>query len=187
MRDLAHTRLCLQPCWKACWPDTAKCDTCPLQEPSSIEKVAEVDVHIGVAMSGLTADARTLIEHARVEAQVRPCLVCMAAIPSDSEAAVTHDTHVAAACTPELVGLLPMQCTAFSYLRCSVFYGFWSMNPHWQKHKSLSFFMLAVAPPCSCTDTVDLLKRRNGPLSVHEAVYCFLGSNIVSCTRIPLR
>ena len=40
-----------------------------LQEPSSIEKVAEVDAHIGVAMSGLTADARTLIDHARVEAQ----------------------------------------------------------------------------------------------------------------------
>ena len=40
------------------------------QEPSSIEKVAEVDTHIGVAMSGLTADARTLIEHARVETQV---------------------------------------------------------------------------------------------------------------------
>ncbi len=42
----------------------------PLQEPSSIEKIAEVDTHIGVAMSGLTADARTLIEHARVETQV---------------------------------------------------------------------------------------------------------------------
>lgn len=40
-----------------------------LQEPSSIQKVAEVDEHIGVAMSGLTADARTLIDHARVEAQ----------------------------------------------------------------------------------------------------------------------
>ena len=42
-----------------------------LQEPSSIEKVAEVDSHIGVAMSGLTADARTLVDHARVESQVR--------------------------------------------------------------------------------------------------------------------
>ena len=40
------------------------------QEPSSIEKIAEVDTHVGVAMSGLTADARTLIEHARVETQV---------------------------------------------------------------------------------------------------------------------
>ncbi|KAK9838510.1 hypothetical protein WJX81_004042 [Elliptochloris bilobata] len=43
--------------------------TSQLLEPSSIEKVAEVDEHIGVAMSGLTADARTLIEHARVETQ----------------------------------------------------------------------------------------------------------------------
>jgi len=33
--------------------------------------VAEVDDHIGVAMSGLTADARTLVEHARVETQAR--------------------------------------------------------------------------------------------------------------------
>ena len=41
-----------------------------VQEPSSVEKVAEVDEHIGVAMSGLTADARTLIDHARVETQV---------------------------------------------------------------------------------------------------------------------
>lgn len=40
-----------------------------LQEPSSIEKVAEIDEHIGVAMSGLTADARTLIDHGRVETQ----------------------------------------------------------------------------------------------------------------------
>lgn len=40
-----------------------------MQEPTSIEKVAEVDEHIGVALSGLTADARTLIDHARVEAQ----------------------------------------------------------------------------------------------------------------------
>ncbi|KDD75883.1 proteasome subunit protein [Helicosporidium sp. ATCC 50920] len=43
--------------------------TSPLLEPSSIEKVVEVDRHVGVAMSGLTADARTMIEHGRVEAQ----------------------------------------------------------------------------------------------------------------------
>lgn len=43
--------------------------TSNLLEPSSIEKVAEVDTHVGVAMSGLTADARTLIDHARVESQ----------------------------------------------------------------------------------------------------------------------
>ncbi|OQR88324.1 proteasome subunit alpha type-5 [Achlya hypogyna] len=42
--------------------------TSPLLEPSSIEKIMEVDSHIGAAMSGLTADARTLIDHARVEA-----------------------------------------------------------------------------------------------------------------------
>eukprot|EP01121_Diplochlamys_sp_Union-15-3_P010205 TRINITY_DN2845_c0_g4_i1.p1 TRINITY_DN2845_c0_g4~~TRINITY_DN2845_c0_g4_i1.p1 ORF type:complete len:253 (+),score=53.41 TRINITY_DN2845_c0_g4_i1:121-879(+) len=43
--------------------------TSTLLEPSSIEKVIEIDHHIGCAMSGLIADARTLFEHARVEAQ----------------------------------------------------------------------------------------------------------------------
>ena len=43
--------------------------TSPLMEAVSIEKIQEVDSHIGCAMSGLTADARTMVEHARVEAQ----------------------------------------------------------------------------------------------------------------------
>ncbi|KAH8521221.1 hypothetical protein H0E87_002325, partial [Populus deltoides] len=43
--------------------------TSPLLEPSSVEKVMEIDDHIGCAMSGLIADARTLVEHARVETQ----------------------------------------------------------------------------------------------------------------------
>eukprot|EP01025_Chloroclados_australasicus_P043471 TRINITY_DN4653_c0_g1_i1.p1 TRINITY_DN4653_c0_g1~~TRINITY_DN4653_c0_g1_i1.p1 ORF type:complete len:239 (-),score=29.82 TRINITY_DN4653_c0_g1_i1:308-1024(-) len=43
--------------------------TSPLLEPASGEKIAEIDIHVGCASSGLTADARTLIDHARVEAQ----------------------------------------------------------------------------------------------------------------------
>jgi len=43
--------------------------TSPLLESSSIEKIMEIDDHIGTAMSGLTADARTMIDHARVECQ----------------------------------------------------------------------------------------------------------------------
>jgi|EP00927_Polykrikos_kofoidii_P062093 20S proteasome subunit alpha 5 len=43
--------------------------TSSLIEPSSIEKLMEIDEHMGCAMSGLTADARTLVDHARVEAQ----------------------------------------------------------------------------------------------------------------------
>jgi 20S proteasome subunit alpha 5 len=43
--------------------------TSPLLEPSSVEKIMEIDEHIGCAMSGLTADARTLVEHGRVETQ----------------------------------------------------------------------------------------------------------------------
>ena len=43
--------------------------TSPLMEPSSIEKIVEIDAHIGCAMSRLIADAKTLIDKARVEAQ----------------------------------------------------------------------------------------------------------------------
>ncbi len=71
----------------------------PLLEPSSVEKIMawspsvspcadgpqrcgwpviwldpcpqEIDAHIGCAMSGLTADARTLLDHARAETQVQ--------------------------------------------------------------------------------------------------------------------
>ena len=48
--------------------------TSPLMDISSIEKIVEVDSHIGCAMSGLIADSRTMIDRARVEAQVRPSL-----------------------------------------------------------------------------------------------------------------
>merc|ERR1712190_39256 len=40
-----------------------------LKIPSSIEKILEIVEHMGCAMSGLTSDARTLVDHARVEAQ----------------------------------------------------------------------------------------------------------------------
>jgi len=41
-----------------------------LVEEVSIEKIFQVDVHIGAAASGLIADARVLIDHARIEAQI---------------------------------------------------------------------------------------------------------------------
>ena len=37
---------------------------------TSVEKLFEIDYHVGCAVSGLTADAKMLVEHARVEAQV---------------------------------------------------------------------------------------------------------------------
>jgi 20S proteasome subunit alpha 5 len=40
-----------------------------LMEPSSVVKIMEIDSHIGCVMSGLVADARILVEHARVESQ----------------------------------------------------------------------------------------------------------------------
>jgi len=41
-----------------------------LLEVGSVEKIFQVDVHIGAVSSGLVADARALIDRARVEAQV---------------------------------------------------------------------------------------------------------------------
>lgn len=43
--------------------------TSPLMEPTTIEKIVEVDTHIGCAVSGLMADSRTMIDRARVECQ----------------------------------------------------------------------------------------------------------------------
>lgn len=40
-----------------------------LVDPKSMNKILEIDTHIGVVLSGMVADARILIEHARVEAQ----------------------------------------------------------------------------------------------------------------------
>ncbi|KAF8634925.1 hypothetical protein AX15_000664 [Amanita polypyramis BW_CC] len=41
----------------------------PLLEASSIEKIMEIDTHLGCAVSGLVADARTMVDYARVTAQ----------------------------------------------------------------------------------------------------------------------
>jgi proteasome alpha subunit len=41
-----------------------------LQEVIGSEKIFKVDDHVGVAIAGLTADARVLVERARVQAQV---------------------------------------------------------------------------------------------------------------------
>jgi proteasome alpha subunit len=41
----------------------------PLHEPDTIEKISKIDEHIGVATSGLMADARMLVQEARIKAQ----------------------------------------------------------------------------------------------------------------------
>lgn len=41
-----------------------------LAEEFSIEKIFQIDEHVGAAASGLIADARVLIENARIEAQI---------------------------------------------------------------------------------------------------------------------
>lgn len=44
--------------------------TSKLVEPKSIEKIFQIDNHIGAATSGLVADARAIIERARTECQI---------------------------------------------------------------------------------------------------------------------
>jgi len=44
--------------------------TSRLVEPDSIEKIFEIDGHIGCATSGLVADARSLIDKARLDSQI---------------------------------------------------------------------------------------------------------------------
>ncbi|GAI83846.1 unnamed protein product, partial [marine sediment metagenome] len=41
-----------------------------LVEPDSIEKIFQIDNHIGCATSGLVADARALVDRARIDAQI---------------------------------------------------------------------------------------------------------------------
>ena len=41
-----------------------------LQEPESVEKVFDIDTHVGAAIAGLTADARVLIDNARIQSQI---------------------------------------------------------------------------------------------------------------------
>ncbi|MHA1299427.1 MAG: archaeal proteasome endopeptidase complex subunit alpha [Candidatus Helarchaeota archaeon] len=42
----------------------------PLQIPGKTEKIFKIDSHLGCVIAGLTADAQTLIDHARVQAQI---------------------------------------------------------------------------------------------------------------------
>ncbi len=41
-----------------------------LIDPDSVEKICEIDEHIGVTCSGLVADARIIIDYARVQSQI---------------------------------------------------------------------------------------------------------------------
>ena len=41
----------------------------PLMIPSSLEKTIQIDTHVGAVLAGLVADARTLVDYARVESQ----------------------------------------------------------------------------------------------------------------------
>jgi len=50
-------------------PTVEKRITSPLMEPSGIEKIVEIDAHVGCAMNGLIDDAKTLMTKTRVKTQ----------------------------------------------------------------------------------------------------------------------
>lgn len=85
--------------------------TSKLMIPKTVEKIVEIDKHIGCTTSGLMADSRTLIERARVECQqhwfvynekmsVESCALAVSELAikfgdSDSETAMSRPFGVA--------------------------------------------------------------------------------------------
>jgi 20S proteasome subunit alpha 5 len=67
--------------------------TSPLLEKDTVEKIFEVDVHMGVAVSGLIADARTLVDIMRVECQNHR-FVYDEALPPESMMKSLSDTMI---------------------------------------------------------------------------------------------
>lgn len=64
------SKLLLQDrCVRSCDGARRLCAAHLASAPISVEKILEIDSHVGVAMSGLVADSNTLVEHARVEGQ----------------------------------------------------------------------------------------------------------------------
>ncbi|KAF1742003.1 hypothetical protein MXB_3499 [Myxobolus squamalis] len=64
---LGATAICLQCCEGIVFAVEKRINS-PLIVAGSTKKISEIDSHVGCAMSGLVADARILVERARVEA-----------------------------------------------------------------------------------------------------------------------
>lgn len=73
-----------------------------LVQPESFEKIFQVDTHIGTATSGMIADARQLVERARLEAQIHR---------------LTYDEDISVAVLCKKIGDLMQMHTQYGGLR----------------------------------------------------------------------
>jgi proteasome alpha subunit len=73
-----------------------------LVQPESFEKIFQVDTHIGTAASGMIADARQLVERARLEAQIHR---------------LTYDEEISVALLCKKVGDMMQMHTQYGGLR----------------------------------------------------------------------
>jgi proteasome alpha subunit len=73
-----------------------------LVQPESFEKIFQVDTHIGTATSGMIADARQLVERARLEAQIHR---------------LTYDEYISVAVLCKKIGDLMQMHTQYGGLR----------------------------------------------------------------------